>query len=109
MLQIWIQRIPGLEVFGVHEIEEGTKGPGTAMFDAATGKLLFAGDVNNDVGRGLVADIDPPLSRVRMLGRKPGLKKRIRKRNRPAPKSVNLRVWWGGMATFLANYWMIPA
>ncbi len=50
--------IPGIEVFGVHEIEEGTKGPGVALFSAATGKVLFTEALNEDVGRGVADNID---------------------------------------------------
>lgn len=50
--------IPGLEVFGVHEIEEGTKGPGVALFSAANGKTLFTAMNDEDVGRGVADNID---------------------------------------------------
>ncbi len=50
--------IPGLEVFGVHEIEEGTTGPGVVLFSAATGKVLFTEAPNEDVGRGVADNID---------------------------------------------------
>ncbi len=50
--------IPGLEVFGVHEIEEGTKGPGVALFSAGTGKVLFTDAMNEDIGRGVADNID---------------------------------------------------
>ncbi len=49
---------PGLEVFGVHEIEEGTKGPGAAVYDAKTGKILWRGQEDEDVGRGVADNID---------------------------------------------------
>lgn len=49
---------PGLEVFGVHEIEEGTKGPGVAVFDAKTGEILWHGSDDEDVGRGVADNID---------------------------------------------------
>ncbi|WP_029288440.1 rhamnogalacturonan lyase [Pedobacter sp. R20-19] len=49
---------PGLEVFGVHEIEEGTKGPGAALYDARTGKILWQGSEDEDVGRGVADNID---------------------------------------------------
>lgn len=50
--------IPSLEVFGVHEIEEGTTGPGSVLFAAATGKILFTEAPNEDVGRGVADNID---------------------------------------------------
>ncbi len=49
---------PGLEVFGVHEIEEGTKGFGVAVYDAKTGKILWKGFEDEDVGRGVADNID---------------------------------------------------
>ena len=42
---------PGLEVFGVHEIEEGTKGPGAAVYDAKTGEILWRGSEDEDVAQ----------------------------------------------------------
>ena len=50
---------PGLEVFGIHEIENGTKGPGVTLFAAADGKVLFTDSPNEDVGRGVADNIDP--------------------------------------------------
>ncbi len=49
---------PGLEVFGVHEIEEGTKGYGAAVYDAKTGEILWGGSDDEDVGRGVADNID---------------------------------------------------
>ncbi len=51
---------PGLEVYGIHENEEGANSsPGTAMYDARTGAILWKTAQGEDVGRGLAADIDP--------------------------------------------------
>lgn len=53
---------PGLEVFGVHENEEKTRSlmtPGVAMFDGKTGEIIWKKYPGEDVGRGMVADIDP--------------------------------------------------
>lgn len=49
---------PGLEVFGVHEIEEGTKGCGVALYDAKTGEILWHASEDEDVGRGVADNID---------------------------------------------------
>ncbi len=87
---------PGLEVFGVHEIEENTKGPGTALFDAATGKILWAGDQDKDVGRGVAADIDPRYPGAEMWGGSEGLKTCKGERLSVAPRSVNFAIWWDG-------------
>ncbi len=48
----------GLEVFGIHELEEGTKGYGVAVFDAKSGKILWHGSDDEDVGRGVADNID---------------------------------------------------
>jgi rhamnogalacturonan endolyase len=50
---------PGLEVFMPHE-SPSVYGPAGGEFrDARTGELLFSIPANNDVGRGVAADIDP--------------------------------------------------
>ncbi|MBC7847144.1 MAG: rhamnogalacturonan lyase [Flavobacterium sp.] len=87
--------VPGLEVFGVHEIEEGTKGPGAALFSAATGKVLFSDALNEDVGRGVADNIVNTRKGAQMWwsgsqnlydikGNKIG----------PAPTSTNFLIYW---------------
>lgn len=49
---------PGLEVFGIHEIEEGTKGYGVSLYDAKTGKIIWHASEDKDVGRGVADNID---------------------------------------------------
>ena len=50
----------GLEVWGIHENERPVKGYengfGAALFDAATGEILWGKDEGRDVGRGVAAD-----------------------------------------------------
>lgn len=87
---------PGLEVYGVHEIEEDTKGPGAALYDARTGKILWTGDQDRDVGRGLAADIDPRYLGDEMWGGSEGLKNAKGEKIGPAPRSVNFAIWWDG-------------
>jgi rhamnogalacturonan endolyase len=87
---------PGLEVYGVHEIEDETKGPGTALYDARTGKILWTGDQDKDVGRGLAADIDPRYLGDEMWGGSEGLKSAKGEKIGPAPRSVNFAIWWDG-------------
>ncbi|MDE3236986.1 MAG: rhamnogalacturonan lyase [Bacteroidota bacterium] len=87
---------PGMEVFGIHEIEDGTKGLGTAMFDAATGKLLWTGDMDKDVGRGMSADIDPRYPGYECWGGSEGLRSAKGEHIGVAPRSVNFRIWWDG-------------
>ncbi|MBE1440902.1 rhamnogalacturonan lyase [Paenibacillus sp. OAS669] len=48
----------GLEIFMVHE--SGASGPyGYTLRDAATGEILFGGFATDDVGRGMIGQIDP--------------------------------------------------
>ncbi|MCW3093939.1 MAG: rhamnogalacturonan lyase in rhamnose utilization cluster [Ferruginibacter sp.] len=87
---------PGMEVFGIHEIEEGTKGPGFAMYDAATGKILWSGDQDKDLGRGMSADIDPRYPGYESWGGSEGLIASNGERIGASPRSVNFRIWWNG-------------
>jgi rhamnogalacturonan endolyase len=87
---------PGLEAFGIHEIEDNTKGPGTAFFDARTGEILWTGDMDKDVGRGLSADIDPRYPGVENWGGSEGLRTCKGEKIGPSPRSVNFAIWWDG-------------
>ncbi len=86
--------LPGLEVYGVHEIEEGTKGFGTAMYQAKNGTILFAADENKDIGRGVAADIDPRYDGAENWGGESGLKSCKGEKIGNAPRSVNFIVQW---------------
>lgn len=86
----------GLEVYGIHEIEEHTQGPGTALYDARTGKILWTSDPNKDVGRGVAADIDPRHFGAEMWGGTEGLKNAKGERIGAAPRMVNFAIWWDG-------------
>lgn len=92
--------IPGQEVFGVHEIEEGTKGPGVALFSAADGKVLFTAMDDEDVGRGVADNIDSTRIGAQMWwsgskflydikGNKIG----------DAPRATNFLIYWDGDAS----------
>ena len=87
---------PGLEVYGVHEIEEHTTGPGTAMFDAGTGKILWTGDADKDVGRGVAADIDPRYPGAECWGGSEGLRSARGEHIGQGPRSVNFVISWDG-------------
>ncbi|MFD2162152.1 rhamnogalacturonan lyase [Paradesertivirga mongoliensis] len=91
---------PGLEVFGVHEIEDATKGPGAALYDARTGEILWSGHQNQDVGRGVAANIDPenPGGEMWFAGSNGVLNMKGEKIG-PQPSSVNFLVWWDGDLT----------
>lgn len=86
---------PGLNVFGIHEIENKTAGPGVAVFDARTGEVLFKGSMNKDVGRGVAADIDPanPGSEMWWSGSE-GLFSMKGEKIGEMPLSTNFLVWW---------------
>lgn len=53
----------GLQVFGVHENEGDNeivrRTPAVAMFDGATGEIIWQDGLGEDAGRGVAADIDP--------------------------------------------------
>lgn len=84
-------------VWGIHELENGAKGLGAAMYDARTGKILWYDSVDKDVGRGLAADIDPRYPGYECWGGEGGLKDVKGKVISPeSPRSVNFRIWWDG-------------
>ncbi|WP_244518664.1 rhamnogalacturonan lyase [Arachidicoccus rhizosphaerae] len=84
-------------VWGIHELENGAQGLGAALFNARTGKILWYDNVDQDVGRGLAADIDPRFKGYELWGGSGGLKdikgQVISKRS---PRSTNFRIWWDG-------------
>ena len=53
----------GMQVFGVHENEGDNeivkRTPAVAMFDGATGEIIWQDGLGQDGGRGVAADIDP--------------------------------------------------
>jgi len=88
---------PGLEVFGIHEIEEGTKGPGAAVYDAKTGEILYKGSMDQDVGRGVAEDIDPSNPGAEMwYSGSNGLLNMKGERIGDSPVSTNFVIWWDG-------------
>lgn len=88
---------PGLEVFGIHELENGAKGTGAALFDARTGEILFRGSIDQDVGRGVAENIDSSRRGAQLWwsGSK-GLYDVIGNRLGDAPRSTNFLIWWDG-------------
>ncbi|UKT66149.1 rhamnogalacturonan lyase [Pedobacter mucosus] len=86
---------PGLEVFGVHEIEEGTKGPGAALYDAKTGKILWKGSQDEDVGRGVADNIDNTRVGAQMWwSGANGLFDTKGNRVGDQPRSTNFLIYW---------------
>ena len=87
----------GLQVFGVHEIEEGTKGPGATVYDAKTGEVLYKGSMDKDVGRGVAEDIYPENPGAEMwFSGSGGLLDMKGNRIGDAPTSTNFLIWWDG-------------
>ena len=90
---------PGLEVFGVHESEGNTiplGTPGSALYDAKTGEILWSNNPGVDVGRGICADIDPDFPGVECWGA-PGGTRRVDTGAAiytQTPSSTNFAVWW---------------
>ena len=92
--------IAGLEVYGVHEIEEGTTGPGVVLYAAADGKVLFQAQDNTDVGRGVAANIDTTQVGAQMWwSGGNGLYDINGKKIGPNPSSVNFLIYWDGDAS----------
>ena len=88
---------PGLEVYGIHENEENAKGsPGTAMYDARTGAVLWRTGLGEDVGRGLAADIDPRHPGCECWGGPGGLRTCKGEPIGSSPRSANFAIWWDG-------------
>ena len=87
----------GLQVFGVHEIEEGTKGPGATVYDAKTGEVIYKGSMDKDVGRGVAEDIYPENPGAEMwFSGSGGLLDMKGNRIGDAPTSTNFLIWWDG-------------
>ncbi|MGO4911520.1 rhamnogalacturonan lyase [Leeuwenhoekiella sp. W20_SRS_FM14] len=92
--------IPGLERFGVHEIEEGTKGPGVVLFSAKDGNVLFEAQPDEDVGRGVAANIDTTRIGAQMWWS--GNRNLHDSKGNPigrAPRVANFLIWWDGDTT----------
>ncbi len=89
--------IPGLEVFGIHEIENGTTGPGVTLFSAKDGKVLFTGSINEDVGRGVADNIDPTRKGAQCWwSGSPYLHDMKGNTIGKAPSSTNFLIYWDG-------------
>jgi rhamnogalacturonan endolyase len=90
---------PGQEVFGVHENEGSTVAfntPGSALFDARTGEVIWSNNPGVDVGRGMCADIDANFLGEECWGA-PGGTRNIHTGAAlytQTPSSTNFAVWW---------------
>lgn len=97
---------PGLEVFGIHEIEDHSKGdsgyvlgagPGVTVYSARTGEVYFKGSIDKDVGRGVSGNIDPhnPGAEMWWSGAD-GLRNMKGEKIGPNPTSNAFMIWWDG-------------
>lgn len=94
---------PGLEVFGPHENEGGEYDrwtPGAALFDARTGKILWATPDGQDVGGGVSGDVDPRYPGEEMWGIPGGLYscrgEIISPRGPSGGGNSSFVIWWDG-------------
>ena len=91
---------PGLEVFGIHEIENNTTGPGVVLYAAEDGGVLFKAADNRDVGRGVAGNIDPAHKGAEMWwSGSPNLYDIKGEVIGQAPRAANFLIWWDGDAT----------
>lgn len=91
---------PGLEVFGIHENETNTTGPGAAVFSARTGEVYYRGAEGKDVGRGVAEDIDPDNYGSEMwFSGSAGLLNMKGELIGDAPRQTNFVIWWDGGLT----------
>ncbi len=90
----------GLEVFGNHENETNTSGPGAALYSAKTGEVYWRGAEGKDVGRGVAEDIDPDHFGSEMwFSGSNGLLDMNGKVIGESPSSTNFLIWWDGGLT----------
>jgi len=85
---------PGLQVFGIHEIEDNTKGPGVTVYDAQTGETLYRGSEDKDRGRGVAENIDTTRYGAQMWWDGSDLMDMKGNTIGPKPSSVNFLCWW---------------
>ncbi|NQD70436.1 rhamnogalacturonan lyase [Sphingobacterium shayense] len=85
---------PGFEIFGIHELKGGKRGIGASLLDAKTGKILFKGAIDQDVPRGLAANIDPDHRGAYMWWLGSDLYDMKGKVMGRAPEQANFLIWW---------------
>jgi lysophospholipase L1-like esterase len=84
---------PKLQVWIGHE----TRGVGSALVDAATGKIIYRVPSNTDVGRSMAIDADPTNPGWEMwTSASGGMRNYKGDIIGPQPNSVNFAVWWDG-------------
>ncbi|WP_156043111.1 rhamnogalacturonan lyase [Paenibacillus sp. UNC451MF] len=86
---------PGLEVF---KVDEDKNSPyGAAMWDAATGEVLWGVPTGKDTGRGMSADIDPNYKGEEVWASTGvGLYSNKGEKISSTTPSINFGIWWDG-------------
>lgn len=90
----------GLQVYGVHENEGDNeivrKTPAVAMFDGATGNIIWQDGFGADAGRGVAADIDPRFEGSECWCNYGGLRKGFDGSiiTEKKPNSCNFTIYW---------------
>jgi rhamnogalacturonan endolyase len=90
---------PGLELFLITENENETvrfQTLGAGLHDARTGKIIWSHSPGEDVGQGLVADIDPRHRGAEAWGGPGGLRNIRGEENGAKPRSTDWAIWWDG-------------
>jgi len=88
---------PGLEVFGVHEIEDTFDGPGAAVYNARSGEVYWKGVFGKDTGRGVAEDVNPDNFGSEMwFSGSGGLLNMKGEVVGNTPPSTNFLIWWNG-------------
>ena len=87
---------PGLEVFKV--MENRASPYGLALWDAATGQILWGRFTGTDTGRGLSADLDPRYAGEEMWSSGGGGFSSATGQliTTSVPSSINYAIWWDG-------------
>lgn len=85
---------PGLEVFGVHENRPHPAG--INFRDARTGELIWGVPTDYDVGRGLIADIDPNYPGAETWASSSPVRTAAGGVMTATRPPINFAVWWDG-------------
>lgn len=93
----FIPNRPGLEVFMVHESPASYGNHGVEMHDARTGQIIWSFKGSNDIGRGVVMDVDPRTPGAEAWASAGGLMSPTGSQiTSSKPASTNFGVWWDG-------------
>ncbi|HEX5222586.1 MAG TPA: rhamnogalacturonan lyase [Verrucomicrobiae bacterium] len=90
---------PGLELFLISENENDTvrfRTPGAGIHDARTGEAIWTHSPGQDVGQGLIADIDPRHRGAEAWGGPGGLRDSQGNEIGHKPRTIGWAIWWDG-------------